>query len=151
MSPRAPALLLLLAFATPAAATDVPLDPALIATLPKVRAGGSVHGKTLDCEGVTLASLLRAAKAMPTEPLRGAQLASAVLVTARDGYRVVFSLGELDPSLGARNAVLTNRCNGAPLDADDGPWRLIVPGESRPARWIRQVESIHVVDVKDAP
>ncbi|MNW13631.1 hypothetical protein D3C71_2116330 [compost metagenome] len=67
-------------------------------------------------------------------------------MSARDGYRVAFSLGELDPTLGNRTVVLTDRCNGAALDADDGPWRLVAPGESRPARWIRQVESIRVID-----
>lgn len=145
------ALLFAMLVAAPAVATEVPLDPALIATLPRVTAAGAVHGKALECEGVALAALLQAAKVMPAEPLRGAQLARAVVVSARDGYRVVFSLGELDPSLGHANVVLSNRCNGAPLDADDGPWRLVVAGESRPARWIRQIDSIRVVDMKELP
>ncbi len=139
-------LLLLALFASPVAATEVALDPAVIATLPHAIAGGEVHGKQVQCEGVNLFALLQASKAVPTDPARGAQLAKVVVVGARDGYRVAFSLGELDPSLGNRAVVLTNRCNGAALDADDGPWRLVAPGESRPARWIRQVESIRVVD-----
>ena len=32
--------------------------------------------------------------------------------------------------------------DGKPLDAKQGPLRLIVPDESRPARWIRQVVRI---------
>jgi len=139
-------LTLALAFATPCAAADVAIDPTLIGTLPKVKAGGTVHGHAIECEGVSLAALLQAAKAMPAEPLRGAQLARVVEVTARDGYRVAFALAELDPSLGNRTVVLADRCDGAPLSAGDGPWRLVVPGESRPARWIRQVDSIHVDD-----
>ena len=125
---------------------DVALDAAKIATLPRVAATGSAHGKTLSCEGVSLAALLRASGAMPEEPLRGPQLARMVVVSARDGYRVAYSLAELDASLGAREVVLTDRCDGAVLGADDGPWRLIAPGESRPARWIRQIESIRVID-----
>lgn len=125
---------------------DVALDPARIASLPRVTATGSAHGKTLSCEGVSLAALLRASGAMPEEPLRGAQLARVVVISARDGYRAAYSLAELDPSLGAREVVLTDRCDGAALDADDGPWRLIAPAESRPARWVRQVESIRVID-----
>ena len=144
---RAPFLILALMLAAPCAAMEVALDPALIATLPKVRAGGTVHGKALQCEGVSLAALLQAAKAMPLEPLRGSQLARVVEVSARDGYRVAFALAELDPSLGNRTVVLANRCNGASLSAEDGPWRLVVPGESRPARWIRQVDSIRVDEV----
>lgn len=143
------ALSLLLSFAPAlAATTDIPLDPAVIARLPTVEAKGTSHGHELRCEGVSLAALLRASGAMPETPLRGTQqLSRAVLVTARDGYRAVFSLGELDPSLGANDVVLTRHCNGAALNADDGPWRLIAPKESRPARWVRQVESIRVVDL----
>ncbi|KRD77544.1 hypothetical protein [Lysobacter sp. Root983] len=125
---------------------DVALDAAKIAGLPRTTATDTAHGKTLSCEGVSLAALLRASGAMPEEPLRGAQLARMVVVSARDGYRVAYSLAELDASLGAREVVLSDRCDGAALDADDGPWRLIAPGESRPARWIRQIESIRVID-----
>lgn len=139
-------LLTLLALATPCAAADVGVDPTLIGSLPKVKAGGNVHGHTIECEGVSLAAYLQAAKAMPVEPLHGAQLARVVSVGARDGYHVAFALAELDPSLGNRTVVLADRCNGAPLSAGDGPWRLVVPGESRPARWIRQVDSIRVLE-----
>lgn len=125
---------------------DVALDAARIAGLPRTTVTASAHSKTLSCEGVSLAALLRASGAMPEEPLRGAQLARVVVVSARDGYRAAYSLAELDPSLGAREVVLTDRCDGAALDADDGPWRLIAPGESRPARWVRQIESIRVID-----
>ncbi len=139
-------LMLALVLAAPCTATEVPLDPALIASLPKTKAGGTVHGHKIECEGVSLTAFLRAAKAMPVEPLRGAQLARVVSVGARDGYRAAFALAELDPTLGNRTVVLTDRCNGQPLSAEDGPWRLVVPGESRPARWIRQVDSIRVLE-----
>jgi len=132
--------------AMPQGVVEVKLDEAVLARLPQVKAEGVAHGRKLSCEGVALVELLRASGAMPAEPLRGAQLSRIAQVRARDGYRAAFSLGELDPSLGNRPAVLTRRCNGADLPAGDGPWRLIVPGESRPARWVRQVESIRVGD-----
>jgi hypothetical protein len=81
------------------------------------------------------------------EALRGAALARGVLVTARDGYRVLFSLGELDASLGAVGAIVATRCDGKPLDEADGPFRLIVPKDGRPARSVRQLESLAVVDL----
>ena len=105
----------------------------------------TAHDKKLQCEGVSLTELLRASKAMPAEPLRGARLASYVLVTARDGYRAVYSLAELDPTLGNRKVFLVDRCDGKPLDDEDGPLRLIAPEDARPARWVRQVQSITVV------
>lgn len=136
------------AAAVPPGAVEVKLDEAVLAKLPQVKAEGMAHGRKLACEGVALVDLLRASGAMPSEPLRGAQLSRMAQVRARDGYRAAFSLGELDPSLGNRPVVLTRRCNGAELPAEDGPWRLIVPGESRPARWVRQVQSIRVSDAE---
>jgi hypothetical protein len=132
----------------PIAPVEVKLDEALIARLPQITAQGEAHGHKLSCEGVALHELLRASGAMPAEPLRGPQLARVAVVQARDGYRAAFSLGELDPSLGNRQVVLTRRCDGKALPADDGPWRLIAPGETRPARWVRQVESIRVIDAR---
>lgn len=130
----------------PTAPIEVALDEAMITRLPQIAAAGEAHGRKLSCEGVALHELLRASGAMPAAPLRGADLARVVVVRARDGYRAAFSLAELDPSLGNRQVVLSRRCDGAALAADDGPWRLIAPGESRPARWVRQVESIRVID-----
>ena len=143
---RALLLTLTLTMALPCAAADVALDPALIATLPTVKAGGTVHGKAIECEGVSLTSFLQAAKAMPTEPLRGAQLSRVVEVTARDGYRVAFSMAELDPTLGNARVFVVDACDGKPLDEHDGPLRLLVPGDARPARGIRQLQSIVVAD-----
>lgn len=123
----------------------IPIDAATLATLPREAVTATAHGKTLQCEGVALSALLRAANALPAEPLRGGQLANYVLVAARDGYRAVFSLAELEPTLGNSKVMLVDRCDGQPLDDDDGPLRLIAPEESRPARWLRQLQSITVV------
>jgi hypothetical protein len=32
--------------------------------------------------------------------------------------------------------------DGAALGPAEGPWRLVVPDEKRPARWARQVKAI---------
>ena len=125
----------------------VPIDAATRAGLPNESILATAHGQALHCEGVSLANLLHAANALPAEPLRGAQLANYVLVTARDGYRAVYSLAELEPTLGNHKVLLVDRCEGKRLDDEDGPLRLIAPQESRPARWVRQVQSITVVSV----
>jgi hypothetical protein len=129
----------------PASPLVVAIDATTLAGLERESVTATAHEKKLHCEGVPLAALLRASKAMPAEPLRGARLASYVLVTARDGYRAVYSLAELDPTLGNRKVLLVDRCDGKPLDEDDGPLRLIAPEDARPARWVRQVQSIAVV------
>lgn len=123
----------------------IPIDPATLATLPRETVAATTHGKASQCEGVALAALLRAANALPAAPLSGGQLANYVLVSARDGHRALFSLAELEPTLGNHKAVLVDRCDGRPLDRSDGPLRLIAPEESRPARWVRQVQSVTVV------
>jgi hypothetical protein len=123
----------------------VPIDAATRARLPRERVQASAHARALDCEGVPLAALLRDAGAMPETKLPGAMLSRYVLVDARDGYRVLYSLAELDPHTGARRVLLVDRCNGAPLDGEDGPLRLIASDDVRPARWVRQVRSIVVV------
>ena len=79
----------------------VPIDAATRARLPRERMKASAHGKALDCEGVPLVALLRDAGAMPDTKLPGAMLSRYVLVDARDGYRVLYSLAELDPHTGA--------------------------------------------------
>ncbi len=124
---------------------SVPLDAATLAKLPRESARAEAHGKPLQCEGVALDALLRASGALPADKLPGPQLARYVLVDARDGYRVLYSLAELDPGTGKRRVLLADRCNGAALGEEDGPLRLIAPEDARPARWVRQVKSITVV------
>lgn len=123
----------------------VALDSATLAALPREAVSANAHGKALRCEGVPLLALLRASGAMPAEPLGGAQLARYVLIDARDGYRAVYALAELDPTLGNNRVFVVDRCDGQPLANDDGPLRLIAPDESRPARWVRHVKAVTVI------
>ena len=67
-----------------------------------------------------------------------------VLIEGTDGYRAAFSLAELDPELIDRVVLLADTKNGQPLPAREGPFRIIVPGEKRPARWVRQVKAVTV-------
>jgi len=127
------------------ARVEVPLAEGAWRSLPRERVQASAHGQALDCSGVPLLSVLRQAGAMPEDALRGAQLARRVEVSARDGYRVTFSLAELDPTLGNRRVFLVDQCAGKALDQDSGPLRLIVPDDARPARGIRQIEQIVVL------
>ncbi|BCT92724.1 hypothetical protein LYSHEL_17480 [Lysobacter helvus] len=124
--------------------TNVPLDATTLATLPRKPVEAQVHDVALHCEGVALRDVLRKAGAMSAEPSRGKDLSRVVTVRARDGYRVVFSLAELDATLGDRAVFVVDRCGGKPLDAKDGPLRLLVPADKRPARAVRQVETITV-------
>lgn len=123
---------------------SIPLDAETRASLPRIAVSTNAHGRTASCEGVGLSDLLRQAGGLPAE-LHGPALASYVLVTSRDGYRVVYSLAELDPSLSNYRVVLAEQCDGQPLSEEKGPLWLIAAGESQSVRWVRQVKSITVV------
>ena len=53
-------------------------------------------------------------------------------------------MAELDPELTDRAILLADIKNGQPLPPDEGPFRIVVPGEKRPVRWVRQVRSLTV-------
>ena len=146
------ATLVLPAFAADLAVTlpdgrVVPVDAALLKPLPRIAASATAHGKTARYEGYDLRAVLAAAGLPPVNSLRGKSLRQIVRVHATDGYEVAFALAELDPSLGNRHVVLADRQDGAPLPDGDGPWRLVVPDDGRPARWIRQVDAITAEDI----
>ena len=93
----------------------VPLDAATLASLPREAVTARRMARPCTATAFALLALLRASAAMPAEPLRGAQLTRYVQVDARDGYRALFALAELDPTLGNRKVFLTDRCDGKPL------------------------------------
>jgi len=100
--------------------------------------------KTEAYEGVLLEDLLRKAGVPQGEKLRGPAMASYVLAEATDGYRVIFSLAELDSGILDSDVIVADTMDGAPLGANQGPFRLVAPHEKRPARWVRMLKSIKV-------
>jgi DMSO/TMAO reductase YedYZ molybdopterin-dependent catalytic subunit len=96
-------------------------------------------------EGVLLEILLNKAGVPQGEQLRGTSMATYVLAEASDGYRVVFSLAELDSGIFESEVIVADTMDGAPLSAMQGPFRLVAPHERRPARWVRMLKSITVV------
>jgi hypothetical protein len=72
-------------------------------------------------------------------------MATYVLVEAEDGYRVVFSLAELDSGILDSDVLVADTKDGAPMDAKLGPFRLVAPHDKRPARWVRMVKRVTAV------
>ena len=101
--------------------------------------------KTEVYEGVALEELLHKAGVPQGEQLRGPAMATYVIAQAEDAYRVVFSLAELDSGFLDADVRVADTMDGAPLGANQGPFRLVVPHEKRPARWVRMLKSITVV------
>ena len=71
----------------------------------------------------------------------------AVVVTSVDGYTACFSLAELLPDLGNTAAWIALDTDDKPLPEGEGHVRLIVPSDKKPARSVRDISSINVVDV----
>jgi hypothetical protein len=44
--------------------------------------------------------------------------------------------------------LLADKADGHPLESKEGPFRVVVPGERRLARWVRQVTTLKVVQVQ---
>ncbi len=95
-------------------------------------------------EGVPLSDVLAKANAPTGSALHGPELSDYVEVMASDQYRVIFSLAELDPLTHANRVLLADTVDGKALDTPQGPLRLIVPDDLRPARWVRMVIKIGI-------
>jgi len=105
-------------------------------------------GSKIVYEGVPLRDILQKAGIGFGKEMRGKALAGYLLAEARDGYEVVFSLGELDPELAGARVIVADRRDGRPLPAQQGPIRLVVTTDKRPARSVRMVEKLHVVRLR---
>jgi hypothetical protein len=132
---------MLLAAVAPAMVT---VDAALLSGLPIAEVTLTVHGETHVCSGPTLANVVGKMGAPQGKDIKADALTTSILAKGRDGYSVRFSLGEIDPKLGASKAIVASSCDGKPLGETDGPYRLVVPGEQRAARSVRQLESLTI-------
>ncbi|HEV7767463.1 MAG TPA: molybdopterin-dependent oxidoreductase [Thermoanaerobaculia bacterium] len=153
---RLPASRLLLAFIVTGLATSAfgvsiigpkgtrEVDAAALASLPQVEVTISDHGTLATFEGVELYSLLEPVGAPDGEHLRGKELVRYVIVEGRDGYRAVFALAELSSAFTDRKVILATLRDGKPLSEKEGPLRIVVEGEKRMGRCVRQVATIRM-------
>ncbi len=70
-----------------------------------------------------------------------------LVATARDGFQAVFSCAEVTEGMGATVALVAWQLDGKPFGPEVGPFRLVVTTDGEPARSIRQLERLHVIDV----
>ena len=105
------------------------------------------HGTPAVYEGVALADVLALAGAPNGDGMRGKTLSLVLVARAFDDYVVAISLAEIDPGFTDRVALLVDRRDGKPL-GDSGPFQIVLPGEKKHGRWIHQLVSITVKDVR---
>jgi hypothetical protein len=112
------------------------------------------RGQKHTAHGVALLAVLKAAgipAVLKMDPqvdpkLKNLNLRLAVVIRGGDGYTATFSLAELLPDIGGREAWLAFDEDGKPLPNRDGASKLIVPADQKLGRWVRNVTVITVVD-----
>jgi hypothetical protein len=124
------------------------ISKAQVASLSHTTVDVRDHDKPAQFEGVPLAPLLAMAGIQLGDSLRGPRMSDVLLVEALDGYRVVFALAEVDPAFATREIILADKRDGKSLDAREGPWRIVAPGDKRPVRWIRQVVTLKIISAR---
>ena len=132
----------------PEAGKQTVFSKADIDSLPHVKVTTHAADASATFEGVALKPLLEKAGVEFGHSSRGKRLASCLLVEAADGYRVVIALPEIDPDFSDKQIVLAFLQDGKPLDANAGPYRIVIPDEKRMARWVRQVTVLKIADVQ---
>jgi len=123
----------------------VSLDASELGKLPVTEVDASDHQTKHRYSGVLVRDILGLVGAPFGDALRGKALSLVVRITANDNYTVVFALAEFDPGFSDRSIILAEQQDGQPLPDNATPFRVVVPGDSHPARWIRQVKSIEVM------
>jgi DMSO/TMAO reductase YedYZ molybdopterin-dependent catalytic subunit len=105
-------------------------------------------GARVTYEGVPVAEILQRAGIPSGEQIKGTVLKLYVIVEGSDGYQVVFALPEFDPDFTDRVVILADRRNGQAMPSPIGPFRVIVEGEKRHARWVREVTTLDVEEAQ---
>jgi hypothetical protein len=118
-------------------------SPDALAALPHVSLTAfNEHAKANQTySGVPLMALLKPL-GVPDKP-HGKDLRLYLLAEGADGYGVVFAVAEANPDVHIGNVIVADSMDGKPL-ADDGVFKLVLEGEKRPARWVRNLTTIKV-------
>ena len=132
---------------TVAGRDSVVLTPADLRALPRAKATLTAHGKHITYEGPVLNAALLKAGVVSGDRLMGRYLNQVVVAKGADGFTASYSLGETDPIYRTNPVIIADSKNGQPLDAKEGPYRLVVDGDLRPGRSVRALVSVEVKPV----
>jgi DMSO/TMAO reductase YedYZ molybdopterin-dependent catalytic subunit len=119
-----------------------------LAKMPRASVKTSNNGFETVYEGVWLYEVLKRAGVPLGGELRGKALTNYLLVEAKDGYQVVFSVAEVDPAFTDSEMLLADKADGKPLIGSQGPFRLVVAKDKPGARSVRMLTKIDVVQVR---
>jgi DMSO/TMAO reductase YedYZ molybdopterin-dependent catalytic subunit len=129
---------------------DLAALPSLTLTVTYTSAGTPV---TDTYTGVLLWDLLQDAGVRTDPTVKNDILGFYVVATGSDGYRAIFSMGELDPRFGGEQVLVAYDDTLGQLDAGGtaGFARMVVPGDAAGGRYVSNLVSIEVVDIDLGP
>lgn len=120
------------------------LTPAGLSELPRIEidvtfrtSGGESSGRY---GGVLLWDVLVARAAFAGFE-HNAELRKTFVVRAGDDYEIAFSIGEIHPDYGDTPLMLADQVDGRPIE---GGYRVVVPGDARGGRNVREVTGIEL-------
>jgi DMSO/TMAO reductase YedYZ molybdopterin-dependent catalytic subunit len=119
-----------------------------LARMPRASVRTASNGRETVYEGVWLHEVLKKAGVPQGSELQGKALASYLLAEAQDGYQVVFSLDELDPSFIDNEILIADTANSKALFGAQGRFRLVVPKDKPGARSVRMLTKLEIVQLR---
>lgn len=127
----------------------ITLTPEDLAALPhKSVSVFNAHTKANETySGVLVSDLLSKVAVPHGEEVKGKVFMTVVVAEGTDHYSVVYALAEVDPSIHNGDVMVADSVGGQKL-GKDGAFKMVSTEERRPARWVRNLTSISVVEVK---
>lgn len=122
--------------------TDITSYPQLNILAKQIGDGKGYHGLT-HFGGAPLIEIIQKAGIAP-------DLNTVFLVSAPDGYRSLMSYGELLLAPYGRNIIISDRVGDQPLEKN-GKFIAILPDDLAADRWVKAVEKIEVISLRQKP
>jgi hypothetical protein len=99
--------------------------------------------------GVSLWNLVQDAGLLTDPSIKNDLLNFVVVATGSDGYRAVFSLGEINAAFGNQQDIVAYADQKGQLGSGgtDGAMRIVVPGDVAGGRYVSSLTSLQVMDV----
>ena len=97
--------------------------------------------------GVPLTDLLSRVGVPLGEQVKGKLFLTGIVAEGTDNYEVLYALAEVDPSIHVGEVLVADSIDGHKLETD-GAFKMVSTEEKRPARWVRNLSSITVIEVK---
>ena len=121
---------------------DLPPYPRRVMKVKHLGEGKGYHG--IDTvEGVYFKAVLDEAEIV-------SDLCKVFLVSAPDGYRSLFSYGEIFLNPAGERMIIADRINGQPIEKG-GKFVLVPPGDLMADRDVKSVEKIEVISIRQDP